>query len=73
MGVFVILKISPGPSFPKGGLRVSTEKSEEPKNIKQILFSQKICKANMDIIILKKSYKKIQTMTDISFYIIRIY
>jgi hypothetical protein len=30
MGVFVILKISPIPSFPKRGLRVSAEKSEEP-------------------------------------------
>jgi hypothetical protein len=28
---FYILKISPDPSFPKRGLRVSTEKSEEPK------------------------------------------
>jgi len=30
MGVFVILKISPIPSFPKRGLRISTGKSEEP-------------------------------------------
>ena len=30
MVVFVILKISPIPSFPKRGLRVSTGKSEEP-------------------------------------------
>jgi hypothetical protein len=32
MVVFVILKISPIPSFPKRGLRVSTEKSEESPN-----------------------------------------
>ena len=31
MGVFAILKISPIPSFPKRGLRISTGKSEEPK------------------------------------------
>jgi len=31
VGVFMILKISPIPSFPKRGLRVSAEKSEEPK------------------------------------------
>jgi len=31
MRVFVILKISLNPSFPKRGFRVSTEKSEEPK------------------------------------------
>jgi hypothetical protein len=29
-GVFAILKISPGPSFPKRGLIVFTEKSKEP-------------------------------------------
>jgi hypothetical protein len=29
MGIFVILKISPCPSFPKRGLRVPTEKSED--------------------------------------------
>jgi len=57
MGIFVILKISPGPSFPKRGLRVSTEKSEEPKNIKQLLFSRKLYKTNMDIVILKNPTK----------------
>jgi hypothetical protein len=31
MGLPVILKISPVPSFPKRGLRVFTEKFEEPK------------------------------------------
>ncbi|GEM_PF-7021159 len=31
MRVFVILKISLNPSFPKRVFRVSTEKSEEPK------------------------------------------
>jgi hypothetical protein len=30
MGIFVILKISPIPSFPKRGFRESIEKPEEP-------------------------------------------
>jgi hypothetical protein len=33
----MILKISPGPSFPKRGLRISTEKSEEPINDDDLL------------------------------------
>jgi len=31
MGYLSSLKISPHPSFPKRGLKVSTEKTEEPK------------------------------------------
>ena len=40
MGVFVIFKISPRPSFPKRGLKVSIENSEEPKQKKAARLSR---------------------------------